>query len=146
VQWPVIILLATLIPLGTALDKHGIAAAIAEHAVIWLGALGPLAVLAAIYLLTAVLTELMSNNATAVLLAPIAVSTAHTLDVSPMPFLVAVAIAASASFATPVGYQTNMMVYQAGSYRFSDFMRIGIPLGLLFFVISMWLIPHFWPF
>jgi di/tricarboxylate transporter len=146
VQWPVIILLATLIPLGTALDKHGIAAEVAQHAVAWLGGFGPLAVLAAIYLLTAVLTELMSNNATAVLLAPIAVSTAHTLDVSPMPFLVAVAIAASASFATPVGYQTNMMVYQAGSYRFADFMRIGIPLGLLFFVLSMWLIPRFWPF
>ena len=146
IDWPVIILLATLIPLGTAIENHGIAAAAAQQAVQWFGGYGPIAVLAAIYLLTAVFTELMSNNATAVLLAPIAISTAHTMDVSPMPFLVAVTIAASASFATPVGYQTNMMVYQAGNYRFADFMRIGIPLGAVFFAISVWLIPKFWPF
>lgn len=146
IEWPVIVLLATLIPLGTALENHGIAAAAAQQAVTWFGGFGPIAVLMAIYLLTAVLTEMMSNNATAVLLAPIAISTADSLGVSPMPFVIAVTIAASASFATPVGYQTNMMVYQAGGYRFADFMRIGIPLGVVYFAISMWLIPLFWPF
>lgn len=146
IEWPVIVLLATLIPLGTALSKHGLADAAALHAISWFGAFGPVAVLAGLYLLAAVLTELMSNNATAVLLAPIAISTAATMQVSPMPFLVAVTIAASTSFATPVGYQTNMMVYQAGSYKFSDFMRIGIPLNIIFFAISIWLIPKFWPF
>ncbi|MBK7146826.1 MAG: SLC13 family permease [Xanthomonadales bacterium] len=146
VEWPVIILLASLIPLGTALDKHGIASEIAFLVQSHIGVHGPLAALAAIYLTTAVLTEFMSNNAAAVLLAPIAISTAHALGVDPMPFLVVVAVAASTSFATPVGYQTNTMVYQAGGYRFSDFARVGIPLNALFFGVSMWLVPHYWPF
>ena len=107
---------------------------------------GPLAALAAVYLATAILTEFMSNNAAAVLLAPVAISTAQVLGVDPMPFLIAVTVAASTAFATPVGYQTNTMVYQAGSYRFSDFARIGIPLNVLFFLLSLWLIPRYWPF
>jgi di/tricarboxylate transporter len=146
VEWPVIILLAALIPLGTAMEKHGLASGAAQVVMQAVGEHGPLAALAALYLATAILTEFMSNNAAAVLLAPIAISTAQALGVDPMPFLIAVTVAASTAFATPVGYQTNTMVYQAGSYRFADFARIGIPLNVLFFLLSLWLIPRYWPF
>ena len=115
-------------------------------AVSLVGALGPLALLAVIYLLTAVLTEFMSNNAAAVLITPIAYSTALSMGISATPFLVAVLFAASTSFSTPVGYQTNMMVYNAGNYRFADFLRMGLPLNLLFWVLAVILIPRFFPF
>ncbi|HQF39102.1 MAG TPA: SLC13 family permease [Opitutaceae bacterium] len=146
VQWRVVVLLAAMIPLGTALEKTGGASWMAQHALALAGGGSPLYALGAVYLLTAVLTEFMSNNATAVLLAPLAIGIAHSLGVDPKPFLMAVAFAASTSFATPVGYQTNAMVYTAGGYRFTDFARLGIPLNLLFFAIALWGIPRFWPF
>ncbi len=146
IDWRVIVLLAGVLPLGIALQKSGAAGAIADATMGLVGAHGPLAALAALYLLTAVLTEFMSNNASAVLLTPIAAATAQALGVDPTPFLVAVAFAASTSFATPVGYQTNTMVYNAGGYRFTDFVRIGLPLNLLFWVIAVLCIPLFWPF
>lgn len=146
VDWRVIILLAGVLPLGIALQKSGGADWVAQHALGWLSGYGPIVTLAAIYLLTALMTEVMSNNAAAVLVVPIAISTAESMGVDAKPFLVAVAFAASTSFATPVGYQTNTMVYTAGGYRFSDFPKIGIPLNLLFWAMAVILIPRYFPF
>jgi di/tricarboxylate transporter len=146
IDWRVIVLLAGVLPLGIALQKSGGADWVAQHALGWLSGYGPLVMLAAIYLLTATMTEVMSNNAAAVLVVPIAISTAESMGVDAKPFLVAVAFAASTSFATPVGYQTNTMVYTAGGYRFADFPKIGIPLNLLFWVMAILLIPRYFPF
>jgi di/tricarboxylate transporter len=146
IDWRVIVLLAGVLPLGIALQKSGGADWVAQHALGWLSGYGPLVMLAAIYLLTALMTEVMSNNAAAVLVVPIAISTAEAMGVDAKPFLVAVAFAASTSFATPVGYQTNTMVYTAGGYRFADFPKIGIPLNLLFWVMAILLIPRYFPF
>lgn len=146
IDWRVIILLAGVLPLGIALQQSGAAGLIVDATLGALGDSGPLLALAVIYLLTALLTEAMSNNATAVLMVPIAFATGQALDVSTTPFLVAVAFAASTSFATPVGYQTNTMVYSVGGYRFVDFVRIGVPLNLLFWGLAVWLIPVFFPF
>ena len=108
--------------------------------------IGPLGVLAAIYLLTNITTEFLSNVASAVLMVPLAISTAREMGFSERPFLIAVAFAASAAFATPLGYQTNTIVYGPGGYKFIDFTRVGFPLNLLFFVLAVLLIPIFWPF
>jgi di/tricarboxylate transporter len=128
------------------MEKTGAAHAIAGFALNLAGVDDPVAALAVIYLATALLTEFMSNNGAAVLIAPIAISTAQNMGLDSKPFLIAVAFAASTSFSTPVGYQTNTMVYNAGGYRFSDFLRVGIPLNLIFWAVSVYFIPKFWPF
>ncbi len=146
IDWKVIFLLAGVIPLGIALDSTGasrlLAGALASH----LGPYGPWLVLSALYILTSLLTELMSNNATAALLAPLALALAAEMGVSPRPFLLAVMFAASNSFLTPVGYQTNAMVMGPGGYRFGDFTRLGAPLNLIFWIMATLLIPRFFPF
>ena len=146
IDWRVIILLAGVFPLGIAMRDSGLADAIVAYTLAPLGGFGPLVALAALYLLTTVLTEIMSNNAAAVLLTPIALGTAETLGVDAKPFLIAVMFAASTAFATPVGYHTNTMVYSAGGYRFGDFLRIGLPLNALFFVVAVVFIPRHFPF
>ncbi|AOH36040.1 SLC13 family permease [Luteimonas sp. JM171] len=146
IDWQVILLLAGIIPLGIALQKTGGATLVANLLLDVLGPYGPLATLAAIYLMTSVLTEVMSNNASAVLVVPIALATAESMGVDAKPLLIAVAFAASTSFATPISYQTNTMVYTAGGYRFSDFVRVGMPLNVIFWIAAITLIPRFFPF
>jgi di/tricarboxylate transporter len=145
IDWKVIFLLAGVLPLGLALEKSGAAQLMAAVTLGPAGAFGPLVVLAVLYLLTAILTEFMSNNATAVLMAPIAISTAAAIGVDAKPLLMAVCFAASTSFATPVGYQTNTMVFHPGGYRYADFLRIGVPLNLIFWVLAVYFIPRIWP-
>jgi len=146
IDWQVIVLLGAILPLGIALDKTGLAQHLVDSGLQLVGAHGPLAALLMVYLLTALLTELMGHNPSVVLMAPIAISIAHALHVEPVPFVITVAFAAATSFATPVGYPTNTMVYNAGGYKFTDFMKVGIPLIAIFCALSMVLIPHFWPF
>ncbi|WP_149195834.1 SLC13 family permease [Luteimonas suaedae] len=146
IDWRVVILLAGVLPMGIALQNSGAAGWIAEHAVTVVGGFGPVATLMAIYVLTSVLTEAMSNNASAALVVPIAIATADALGLDSKPFLVAVAFAASTSFLTPIGYQTNTMVYTAGGYRFTDFVKVGLPLNVIFLVMAGLLIPRYFPF
>ncbi|HRN62364.1 MAG TPA: SLC13 family permease, partial [Luteimonas sp.] len=146
IDWRVILLLAGIIPLGIALQKSGGAALVAQFLMGSLGPYGPVATLAAVYIMTSLLTEFMSNNASAVLVVPIALAAAAAMGVDPKPLLIAVAFAASTSFATPISYQTNTMVFTAGGYRFSDFVRVGLPLNVIFATAAILLIPRFFPF
>lgn len=146
IDWKVIFMLAGMLSLSVAMENTGAAALFASWVLENTRHLGPQVVLGCLYILTALLTACMSNNATAALMAPIAVSLAASLQVSPKPFLVAVCFAASACFASPVGYQTNLMVYGPGRFKFIDFVRVGLPLNILFLVISVALIPLLWRF
>lgn len=146
VEWQVLITIAAAFGVGTALENSGAATVIATTLVDATEVWGPIAALAVIYLLGSLMTEVITNNAAAVLLFPFCLETARLYEVNPRPFLIALALAASASFMTPIGYQTNMMVYGPGGYRFSDFLRIGTPLNLLLWITAVLLIPLFWPF
>jgi di/tricarboxylate transporter len=146
VDWKIIFLLAGVLTLGVALEKSGAATLLSAGLVSGAHHLGPVFVVSALYLLTSILTEAMSNNATAALLAPIAIAAAEALQVDSRPFLMAVTFAASASFMTPVGYQTNTLIYGPGQYRFADFVRVGGPLNVLFWIMATFLIPRFWAF
>jgi len=146
IDWKIIVLLGAILPLGTAIESSGLSQHVVDAGMRLVGEHGPLAALLMTYLMTALLTELMGHNPSVVLMVGIAVAVAHSVHADPRPFVVAVAFAAATSFATPVGYPTNTMVYYAGGYRFTDFMKIGIPLIALFCALSMLLIPRFWPF
>jgi len=144
VSWDVIFLLAGMIPLGIALENSGGARFLAELVVVVAGAIPPLAVVALFYLVTAVVTNLISNNTTVVLLLPVAVDVAVQLGANPFAFVLAVTFAASTSFLTPIGYQTNLMVYGPGGYEFSDYFRVGAPLQLLLAAVTTVGIWAFW--
>jgi len=145
VDWSVLVVIGAALGLGEAMQQSGAAGALADS---WLGLAGggPWVALAAVYVMTNLFTEFITNNAAAVLVFPIAQATAEGLGVSFWPFVFVIMIAASASFATPIGYQTNLMVYGPGGYRFTDYARVGLPLNLLVGVISVLLAPFVWPF
>jgi di/tricarboxylate transporter len=145
IDWQVLTVIAASIALGTGLETTGAASSIAGA---WLSMAGdnPILALAVVYVLTTVLSAFITNNGAAVLVFPLAVATAAALDVSVRPFVIAIMMAASASFATPIGYQTNLMVYGPGGYRFSDYLRIGLPLTALLAIVSLFLVPRIWPF
>ena len=138
-------LIFAMLAIGAALDHTGAVALIANAVAPFLTDLPAPLLIFSIYLLTTILTEMVSNNAVAVVMTPIAIGLASALGVDPRPLVVAVMIAASAAFATPIGYQTNTLVYGPGGYKFTDFMRLGIPLNLLIAVVASALIPYFWP-
>ncbi len=146
VDWRIVILIGGTLSLGTAMEKTGTATAIAESLVGWSGTLGPVALIAVLYLVTMGMTEIISNNATAALLTPIAISIAHHGGWDPRPFAFCVAFAASCSFLTPIGYQTNTMVYGPGGYRFTDYFKVGAWLSLISWLTATLLIPRIWPF
>ncbi|HSJ26039.1 MAG TPA: SLC13 family permease [Longimicrobiales bacterium] len=145
-DWMVIVLLGSIIPLGIAMQNTGTALLLATQLLNVISPLGLFGILAAFYLLTSLLTELISNNAAAVVMTPIAVAVGSSLGVSPMPFIIAVMFAASNSFMTPIGYQTNTFIYGPGGYKFSDFVRVGGPLNLLLLIVATFVIPIFFPF
>jgi di/tricarboxylate transporter len=138
--------IAGAIALGQALLSSGAVHAIAHAAVETLGTWGPYAVLAGIAVLTMLFTEIVTNTAAAALMFPLGVATAVDLGVDPRPFVMVVALIASASFLTPIGYQTNLMVYGPGGYRFTDFGRVGLPLSVLLLTVATLLAPVVWPF
>ncbi len=145
IEWKVIFLLAGMLALGSAMQKTGASTMLAGWLIDRVGSYGPMALLAAFFGITMLLTEAMSNNATVALLLPIAITTAQSIGANPRSFMFAVVFAASSSFMTPVGYQTNTMIYGPGQYRFVDFVRVGAPLNLVFWVLGTLLIPVFWP-
>ncbi len=140
-----LVLVFSMLAIGAALQESGAVALLANAVAPYLQGLPPFLVIWAIYLLTSVMTELVSNNAVAVVVTPIAIALAGSLGLDPRPLVVAVMVAASASFATPIGYQTNTLVYGPGGYSFTDFMKIGIPLNLTVGLLASLLIPFFWP-
>ncbi|MBT5307285.1 MAG: SLC13 family permease [Candidatus Scalindua sp.] len=146
IDWKIIFMLGGILPLGLAMEQSGTALWLVNTIMAPFTDCGPLVVLALLYLITAILTELMSNNAAAVIIAPIGLSIAASMDVDPRPFLVAITFAASTSFATPIGYQTNTMIHAPGGYRFMDYTRVGGPLNLIFWALAVCLIPILWPF
>ena len=145
IAWEGLLLIAASFGLAQAVEKTGLDGLIDESAI---GAVGssPLLVLGTVYLITMFATELMSNNAAAVLMFPIAWQTATNLQVNPMPFAMAVTVAASCGFATPMGYQTNLMIYGPGGYKFTDYTRFGGPLNLIVMIVTVLLAPLIWPF
>lgn len=146
VSWDILITIACAFAISKAMVNSGMAEFMAKSTIGLVSQWGPHAVLAILFIITSIFTEVITNNAAAALLFPIAMATADQMEVSPMPFFITIMIAASSSFLTPIGYQTNLIVQNIGNYKFKDFIRVGLPLNILVFIISVYLIPIFWRF
>jgi di/tricarboxylate transporter len=146
IEWKAVFLIAGMLPLGIAMERTGAASFLAEGMVSLVGGLGPLAVLAGLFILAALASQVMPNPAVAVLLAPIALNTAHDLGISPYPLMMAVAISASAAFLSPVGHSANVLVMGPGGYRFADYTKVGVPLTLVVLLVVLAVVPIVWPF
>lgn len=146
ISWDILITIACAFAISKAMVNSGVADGVARFIIDMSDSYGPYVLLAALFIITNLFTELITNNAAAALAFPLALSISAQLGVSPMPFFVVICMAASASFSTPIGYQTNLIVQGIGNYRFTDFVRIGLPLNIITFLISVFLIPIIWPF
>lgn len=146
INWESIVLIAAMMPMSTALEKTGVSALISNTLVSGLGEFGPIALMAGIYLTTSLMTMFISNTATAVLLAPIAMSSAVAIGVSPVPFLIAVAVAASMCFASPFSTPPNALVMPAGQYTFMDYVKVGLPLQVIMAIVMIFVLPLLFPF
>jgi di/tricarboxylate transporter len=145
IQWNAIFLIAGMLPLGIAMERTGAARLIAEWMVSLVGGMGPMAVVAGLFLLAALASQVMPNPAVAVLLSPIAINAARDLGISPYALMMTIAISASAAFLSPVGHSANLLVMGPGGYRFSDYVKAGIPMTLVVLVVVMLTLPVFWP-
>ena len=146
ISWISVVMIAAMIPMGLALQKTGVAQIVANGLVSTLGNANPVVLLAVVFLLTSAFSQVINNSATAVLMAPIILLAAQSLSISPEPFMIVVAVSASTAFLTPVGTTTNAMVLIAGGYKFTDYFKVGAPLMLLFLLLTLLLVPMFWPF
>jgi di/tricarboxylate transporter len=146
ISWHSVILIAAMIPMSAALDVTGGAEFLANGLVNSFGTIGPWALMAAVFVLTTAFSQVINNTATAVLVSPIVLRAAVELELSPYPLLMIVAVSASTAFLTPIGTTTNLMVMTPGDYNFTDYVRVGLPLLLIFLIISLLLIPIIWPF
>ena len=145
INWESIVLIAAMMPMSTALEKTGVSALISQTLVDGLGSFGPIALMAGIYFTTSLMTMFISNTATAVLLAPIALSSAVAIGVSPVPFLIAVAVAASMCFASPFSTPPNALVMPAGQYTFMDYVKVGLPLQIIMAIVMIFVLPLLFP-
>ena len=146
IDWPVVVLLGAMIPLGTAVQTTGLAGRMGEAVVMMAPTAGPMGMLAVVLIATMVVTPVLNNAATVVIMAPVVINIAQQLGVSPDAFLMAVAIGASCDFLTPFGHHNNSIILGPGGYRFGDFWRVGLPLDLIVIALSLLLIPRVWAF
>jgi di/tricarboxylate transporter len=146
INWTTVILVGAMMPLSTAIAETGAARLLADQLIYVVGGAGPRALLAGLFLLTAILGQVISNTATALIIIPISVVAAIEMGISPQPVLMTVAVAAAASFLTPVATPTNLMVMEPGGYRFGDYWKFGLPMMIWFAVVAIGLIPVIWPF
>ena len=146
IQWKAIFLIAGMLPLGIAMEQSGAARFLADGMISSIGSLGPMFVMVGLFTLAAVASQVMPNPAVAVLLAPIALNAASDLGVSPFPLMMTIAVSASAAFLSPVGHSANLLVMGPGGYRFSDYVKVGLPLTLVVLLAFMIVMPIFWPF
>ena len=145
IDWKAVFLIAGMLPLGTAMEETGTARLLAEQIILLTGSWGPVAVLAGIFLLTALLTEVISNAAATVLMVPIAIDAALSLGVAPQAYVMATVLAASTSFLMPIGHQVNIIIYGPGGYKFSDYTRVGVGLNLIMLLLVITVLPRIWP-